>query len=121
MSELLIRRRTLPDSLRYLARKLNEPLSDAERAGVALVLNSLADGAEHTGTHAAAKPDLLQVLANSLTALTMADEEPELEYDHIDCVSGTVWWGNPVWTAQQQPGRHQQSAGPVRPDEEATT
>ena len=30
MSEPLIRRRSLPDSLRYLAEKLNEPLSDAE-------------------------------------------------------------------------------------------
>lgn len=43
MSEPLIRRRSLPSSLRYLAEKLNEPLSDAERAGVALTLNSLAD------------------------------------------------------------------------------
>lgn len=39
----LIRRRSLPDSLRYLAQKLDGPLSDAERAGVALTLNSLAD------------------------------------------------------------------------------
>ena len=121
MSEPVIRRRSLPDSLRYLARKLDGPLSDAERAGVALTLNSLADEAEHTATHAASKPDLLQALANALTALTMADEEPELEYDHIDCVSGTVWWGNPVWTARQHPSRQQPSAGPVRPDEEATT
>lgn len=43
MSGPLIRRRSLPSSLRYLADKLNEPLSDAERAGVALTLNSLAD------------------------------------------------------------------------------
>ncbi|WP_119580464.1 hypothetical protein [Streptomyces europaeiscabiei] len=119
MSESLIRRRSLPDSLRYLARKLDEPLSDAERAGVALTLDSLADEADQPAT--AAKPDLLQALANALTALTMADEEPELEYDHIDCVSGTVWWGNPVWTAQQHLGRQQQSVGPVRPDEEPAT
>jgi hypothetical protein len=120
MSEPLIRRRSLPSSLRYLADKLGQPLSDAERVGVALTLNSLADEAEHTATHPAAKPDLLQALANALTALTMADEEPELEYDHIDCVSGTVWWGNPVWTAQQHPGRQQPSVSPVRPDEEPT-
>ena len=43
MSEPLIRRRSLPGSLRWLAQKLNEPLTDAERAGVALVLTSLAD------------------------------------------------------------------------------
>ncbi|MDX3314662.1 hypothetical protein P1S61_37545 [Streptomyces sp. ME08-AFT2] len=46
MSEPLIRRRTLPDSLRYLARKLDEPLTDGERAGIALTLNSLADEAD---------------------------------------------------------------------------
>lgn len=190
MSETVIRRRTLPDSLRYLARKLDEPLTDGERAGVALTLNSLADEIDpdsadpvrplldqlearirteggrwdsrrmlkacravdhhvtvhrarrifqhlaeqhpdllvkvdgtrwsYDATPSASKPDLLQALANALTALTMADEEPELEYDHIDCVSGTVWWGNPVWTAQQHPGRQQQSAGPVRPDEQPT-
>lgn len=120
MSEPLIRRRSLPSSLRYLARKLNEPLSDAERAGIALTLNSLANEAEQPATPSASKPDLLQSLANALTALTMADEEPELEYDHIDCVSGTVWWGNPVWTAQRHTGMQQQSVSPVRPDEEPT-
>lgn len=45
MSET-IRRRGLPSSLRYLAEKLDGPLSDAERAGVALTLNQLADEAE---------------------------------------------------------------------------
>lgn len=49
MSEPLIRRRSLPNSLRYLARKLDEPLSDAERAGVALALNSLADEIDPEG------------------------------------------------------------------------
>lgn len=120
MSEPLIRRRSLPSSLRYLAQKLNEPLSDGERAGVALTLNSLADEAERAASHAVSKPDLLQALANVLTGLSMADEEPELEYDHIDCVSGTVWWGNPVWTAQRHTGMQQQSVSPVRPDEEPT-
>ncbi len=43
MSEPLIRRRSLPNSLRYLARKLDGPLTDGERAGVALTLTSLAD------------------------------------------------------------------------------
>lgn len=116
----MIHRRSLPDSLRYLAEKLDGPLSDAERAGIALTLNSLADEAEHTATPPASKPDLLQALADALTALAEAGEEPELEYDHIDCVSGTVWWGSPLWTAQRHPGMQQQSAGPVRPDEEPT-
>lgn len=49
MSEPLIRRRSLPNSLRYLAQKLNEPLSDAERAGIALTLNSLADEIDPDG------------------------------------------------------------------------
>lgn len=39
----LTSRRTLPDSLRHLAEKLNDPIGDAERLGVALALNSLAD------------------------------------------------------------------------------
>lgn len=121
MSAPLIRRRSLPDSLRYLAQKLNEPLSDAERAGVALTLNSLADEAEHAATRTASKPDLLQALADALTELAEAGEEPELEYDHIDCVSGTVWWGSPLWTAKRHPGVQHPSAGPVRPDEEPTT
>ena len=49
MSRPLIRRRSLPDSLRYLARKLDEPLSDAERAGVALTLDSLAEEIDRSG------------------------------------------------------------------------
>lgn len=118
MSEPMIHRRSLPDSLRYLAQKLDGPLSDAERAGIALTLNSLADEAEHTATPPASKPDLLQALADALTALAEAGEEPELEYDHINCESGTVWWGNPLWTAKLLPGAQQRSAGPVRPDEE---
>lgn len=44
MSEPLLRRRSLPDSLRYLARKLNQPLTEGERSGMALTLNELADG-----------------------------------------------------------------------------
>ena len=39
----MIQRRSLSDSLRYLAKKLEVALSDAERAGVAVTLNSLAD------------------------------------------------------------------------------
>jgi hypothetical protein len=43
MSET-IRRRSLPDSLRWLADKLDSgTLSEAERAGVALTLHTLAD------------------------------------------------------------------------------
>jgi hypothetical protein len=106
MSETVIRRRSLPDSLRYLARKLDGPLTDAERAGVALTLNSLADEAEQAVTAADSAPDLLQALADALTALAEAGQEPELEYDHIDCVSGTVWWGSPLWTVQ----RHEEEA-----------
>lgn len=101
MSEPMIRRRTLPDSLRYLARKLDGPLSDAERAGIALTLNSLADEADQAATPAGSAPDLLQALADALTALAEAGQEPELEYDHIDCVSGAVWWGSPLWTVQR--------------------
>jgi len=41
-----IRRRTIPDSLRYLADKLDSgTLSEAETAGVALTLHSLAEEA----------------------------------------------------------------------------
>ena len=46
MSET-IRRRSLPDSLRWLADKLlAESLSEAERAGVAVTLQMLADELE---------------------------------------------------------------------------
>lgn len=39
-----IRRRSLPDSLRYLADRLDsETVTDAERAGVAVTLHALAD------------------------------------------------------------------------------
>lgn len=120
MTEQPVRRRSLPSSLRYLAEKLNEPLSDAERAGIALTLNSLAEEAEQAATPSASKPDLLQALADALTALAEAGEEPDLEYDHIDCVSGTVWWGSPLWTSQRHPGMQQQSVSPVRPDEETS-
>jgi hypothetical protein len=44
MSEPVIRRRTIPDSLRYLADKLESgTLTDAERLGVALALQTIAD------------------------------------------------------------------------------
>lgn len=44
MSEPLIRRRSLPDSLRYLADKLDSnTISNAERLGVALALQTIAD------------------------------------------------------------------------------
>lgn len=44
MSEPLIRRRSLPDSLRYLADKLeSSTLSDTERLGVALALQTIAE------------------------------------------------------------------------------
>jgi len=39
----VIKRRSLSDSLRYLAGKLEVALSDVERAGVAVTLNALAD------------------------------------------------------------------------------
>jgi hypothetical protein len=46
--EPIIRRRTVPGPLRYVAQKLTsgEPLSDADRAGLALTLNMLADEIE---------------------------------------------------------------------------
>ena len=44
MSEPLIRRRSLPDSLRYLADKLDSnTISNAERLGVALTLQTIAE------------------------------------------------------------------------------
>lgn len=44
MSEPLISRRSLPDSLRYLADRLDsETVTEAERAGVVVALRSLAD------------------------------------------------------------------------------
>lgn len=50
MSEPLIRRRSLPGSLRYLADKLDsEHVSDAERAGVVVALRSLADEVDSAG------------------------------------------------------------------------
>jgi hypothetical protein len=44
MSEPVIRRRTIPDSLRHLADKLDSgTLTDAGRVGVALALQTIAD------------------------------------------------------------------------------
>lgn len=44
MSEPLIRRRSLPDSLRWLADKLDtDTIPEADRAGVAFTLRALAD------------------------------------------------------------------------------
>lgn len=44
MSETLIRRRSLPGSLRYLADRLDsDSVTEAERAGVVVALRSLAD------------------------------------------------------------------------------
>jgi len=55
MSEPLIRRRSLPDSLRYLADKLDSgTLSDAGRLGVALALQTIADEITSAGP---ARPD----------------------------------------------------------------
>jgi hypothetical protein len=45
-----IRRRSLPDSLRWLADKLDsDTLSDAERLGVALALQTIADEITNVG------------------------------------------------------------------------
>lgn len=50
MSEPVMRRRTIPDSLRYLADKLESgTLSDAGRLGVALALQAIADEITSTG------------------------------------------------------------------------
>ena len=49
MSEPVIRRRSLPDSLRYLADKLDSgTLTDAELLGVALALQSITDEITNT-------------------------------------------------------------------------
>ena len=50
MSEPAIRRRTIPDSLRHLADKLDSgTLTDAGRLGVALALQTIADEITNVG------------------------------------------------------------------------
>ena len=118
MSEPMIHRRSLPDSLRYLAEKLDGPLSDAERAGVALTLNSLADEAD-----------------------AFAHELAEQQRGHIQkqCVNDSDGDGDCAACARNPEALCRQptlegravarvadlidpyaSAGPVRPDEETT-
>lgn len=104
MSETVIRRRSLPDSLRYLAQKLDEPLSDAERAGIALTLNSLADEAE------AGQNTLARELAEQHAAMLRAYPD----YRGVMDLAAALVLG------EDHPHRKQDvSAGPVRPDEEA--
>lgn len=98
MSEPQIRRRSLPDSLRYLARKLDEPLTDAERAGVALTLNSLADEAD------AFAHELAERIRN-----TPSTDDPDDYGGFVDM--GADWAADLI----------DPSAGPVRPDEERDT
>lgn len=99
MSEPLIRRRSLPDSLRYLAQKLDGPLPDAERAGVALTLNSLADEID---------PDAAEVVNPRDELWDTLGIDPDRisreEFDeYLDAYDEAA------------------SAGPARPDEEPTT
>lgn len=108
MSEPLIRRRSLPDSLRYLAQKLDGPLTDAERAGVALTLNSLADEAEtdrDTFAHELAEQQ-------RMWALDYVGDGDDSSYDYTYAVT----LGAKLAADLIDP-----SAGPVRPDEETTT
>lgn len=51
----MIRKRSLPDALRYLAQMLENPLNDAERAGVVIALHALAN--EHDQMKMTMKPD----------------------------------------------------------------
>jgi hypothetical protein len=99
-----LQRRSLPDSLRYLAEKLTEPTSDAERAGVAVALNTLADEMDPTGAPgyvACGMP------SHSWTCCLHAGHEGPHEHGSAD--SGFyASWPNHL------------SAGPVRPDEETT-
>lgn len=105
MSETLIRRRSLPASLRYLADRLDtEQLSEAERAGVIVALRSLADEMDPKGA-----PDYVGcgMPSHSWACDLQAGHEGPHEYGSAD--SGFyASWPNHL------------SAGPVRPDEEPT-
>lgn len=93
MSEPLTRRRSLPDSLRYLAQKLDEPLTDGERAGVVTTLNSLADEIDPPRTPCTCTD-------SARSRIGYCPMRYEREYGLCP---------------------KQKSAGPVRPDEETTT
>lgn len=102
MSEPLTRRRSLPNSLRYLAQKLDEPLTDAERAGIALTLNSLADEMDPYGAPG-------YVPCGMPKYSFVCQRQKGHEGSHTYRGGGTYSsWPNHL------------SAGPVRPDEEPT-
>jgi hypothetical protein len=137
----MIRRRSLPDSLRYLARKLDEPLTDAERAGVALTLNSLAGEAEQPGPLAEVFESLATLLATNArdwgahwddawlwAVLCGWDCEQAVHTDA--CTHGAMeelvakfgWDAETVARLRRyRAAVLAASAGPVRPDEEPTT
>lgn len=108
MSEPLIRRRSLPDSLRYLAEKLNDPLTDAERAGIALTLNSLAD--EVATERDAFAHELAE--RQRMWALDYVGDGDDSSYDYTYAVT----LGAKLAADLIDP-----SAGPARPDEEPTS
>jgi hypothetical protein len=140
MSEPLIRRRSLPDSLRYLAGKLDEPLSDAERAAIALTLTSLADEAERPTPLAEALESLATLLATNsrdwgarwddawLWAILCGWDCEKVE--HTDtCTHGAMeemvakfgWGAETVAKLRRyREAVRAASAGSVRPDEEPT-
>lgn len=142
MSEPMIHRRSLPDSLRYLAQKLDGPLSDAERAGIALTLNSLADEAEQPGPLAEVFESLDRVLTSSSRdwgeywadawlygVLTGWDCETPHEHDDVCGDGGAMreltqkhgWDDEAVSRLRRyRAAVRAASAGLVRPDEETT-
>jgi hypothetical protein len=141
MSETVIRRRSLPDSLRYLADKLeSDALSDAERAGVITSLRALADEAapdtDSTTPESAPVDDGL--CHATITSPWEGERSCVHEAGHYDETNEPDFLGS----EQPDPGGWHQSApdadgvrttwsdraddatphraGPVRPDEEPT-
>jgi len=101
MSET-IRRRTIPNSLRYLADKLESAtLSDAETVGVALTLRSLADEVESV---------------NRCVSVGGNDRRCELRSGHGGFHENNEFFGL-KWA--NVPG-DEADAGPVRPGEDTT-
>jgi hypothetical protein len=98
-----IRRRSLPDSLRWLADKLDSgTLTDAETAGVALTLHSLAEEV---------------VSVNRCVSVGGHDRRCELGSGHGGLHENNEFFGL-KWA--NHPG-DPADAGPVRPGEETTT
>lgn len=91
---LPIRRRTLPDRIRYFARKLTERAAEAddmELGGLAIALGMVANDAEQEATTAASDDGLRKQLAEAEAAIAEAARTLSL--------SGTSWDG-PIYQAR---------------------